>query len=189
MPTYKKCPKEIDALAADLISRFESHAPLTDCKVHIDFVFAYCDRDEETGQPLNNAIMHQGQKALGLTRILNEKDRVKGMGDAEILLDGDWWNQQASEEQQAGLLDHELHHVSLKTVKGQYQHDFIGRPKLKLRKHDVQIGWFAVIAERHGKNSVEQIQAEFIMDNLGQYFWPALAPNPVSKQVTDKKKK
>jgi len=143
---------------------------------------------DDKGRQLNDAITTRGIRALGVTKIISLKERSLDRGDAEVMLDGDWWKI-ATPEQQAALLDHELHHVSLKTVKGQYQHDSIGRPKLKLRKHDVQIGWFAVIAERHGKNSVEQMQAEFIMDNLGQYFWPALAPNAISKQVADKKKK
>jgi hypothetical protein len=190
MPTFKKCPIEITTQAVDILARHESHQPLLDCHVKIDYVFAYCDRDDETGEPTGNAITHQGHKALGLTRIVNEKDRAKGNGDAEILLDGDWWSELATEEQQAALLDHELHHVALKTVKGQIVHDSIGRPKLKLRKHDVQIGWFACIAERNGKNSIEQIQAQVIMDNLGQYFWPALCPNSVpAKQISGGKKK
>lgn len=34
---------------------------------------------------------HHGVKAAGLCRIVNLKDRVKGLGDVEILIDGDWW--------------------------------------------------------------------------------------------------
>ena len=187
MPTFKKCPLEVSTMALGVLKEHQSHRPVLDCEVKIDYVFAYCDRDEDTGEPLNNAITHQGQKALGLTRVIPEKDRVKGMGDAEILLDGDWWTETAGEEEQIALLDHELHHVSLKTVKGVIQHDSAGRPRLKLRKHDVQIGWFACIAERNGKHSIEQMQAATIMDALGQFFWPALAPNKITKQVGNRK--
>ncbi len=34
----------------------------------------------------------------------------------------------------------------------------IGRPQLKLRKHDVEVGWFKCVAERNGAASLERIQ-------------------------------
>jgi len=189
MPTFKKCPQEIHGIANNILTQFESHKLLLDCRARVDLVFAYADRDDETNEKLNDAIKHQGVKALGVARILGLKDRAMGRGDAEIVLDGDWWSETASEEQQRAVLDHELHHLAPKLTKGQFTHDALGRPKLKMRKHDVQFGWFAVIAERHGKNSIEQMQAESLMDTLGQYFWPLLAPTQPAKQVSDAKKK
>jgi len=189
MPTFKKCPPEVRAIGNSLIAEFESHTPLVDAKVNVDFIFAYCDRDEETNEPLNDAIKHQGVRAYGLARILGLKDRVMGRGDAEIIIDGDWWHETASEEQQRALLDHELHHLTPKLTKKQFTYDAHGRPKLRMRQHDVQFGWFACIAERHGKNSIEQMQASSLMDTLGQYFWPTLAPMQAAKQVGNGKKK
>lgn len=52
--------------------------------------------------------------------------------------------------------------------------DDLGRPKLKMRKHDVEIGWFKIIAERHGAHSIERQQAKIIFDTMGQSFWPGL---------------
>jgi hypothetical protein len=189
MPTYKKCPIEVRTIANAILTEFESHAPLIEAKVNVDLIFAYCDRDDETNEPLNEAIMHQGVKAYGLSRILGLKDRVMGRGDAEIILDADWWHGTASEEMQRALLDHELHHLALKIVKGQVMYDVHGRPKLRLRKHDIQVGWFTCIAARHGKHSIEQLQAKTIMDAFGQFFWPELAPAPETKQVASGKKK
>jgi hypothetical protein len=53
--------------------------------------------------------------------------------------------------------------------------DALGRPKLVLRDHDVQVGFFAVIAKRHGMASQECIQSKIIMDAYGQLLWPSLA--------------
>ncbi len=188
MPTFQKCPNDVRELAAKILCQFESHKPLIDAGVKVDLLFAYCDRDD-AGEPTNEAISHHGQKAYGLCRILGLKDRTMGRGDAEIMLDGDWWQETATEEQQSALLDHELHHVALRLKQQQTTFDNLGRPKLRLRKHDVQFGWFACIAERHGKNSIEQIQAASLMDTLGQFFWPALASAQPAKEIGNGKKK
>ena len=174
MPTYKKCPKEVTDLALTILCEFETHKPLLDAKVRVDFMFAMPDLGED-GQPLNDAIPFRGQKALGLTRILGLKERAKGNGDAEVLLDQWWWND-ASEAEQRALLDHELHHLSLKKKKlnGPIEYDDGMRPKLKMRKHDVEIGWFSIVAARHGNSSMERLQAKQIADNYGQYFWPGI---------------
>lgn len=183
MPTYQKCDKEVRTTANEIIDKYESHAPLRDMKVNIDFVFAFCDRDDE-GNPLGHAIVKNGFRCLGVTKLISVKDRAAGRGDAEILLDGDWWNETSTEAQQRGVLDHELHHLSLKKSKGQYVHDCLGRPVMKLRKHDVEIGWFGLIAERNGADSQEQIQAKYIMDSLGQFFWPLIAPPSTSPSLS-----
>lgn len=176
MPTFERCDKSVEHVALSLLGKYEDHAPLLAVEVKIDFVFAYADTDEKTGRPLNEALTKNGIRALGVTRILPLKDRVMGRGDAEIALDGDHWKVISAEEQTA-LLDHELHHLSLKTDKhGNVKYDDINRPQLQLRKHDVEVGWFSVIAQRHGAFSVEQKQAKAIMDNKGQFYWPDVAP-------------
>lgn len=171
MSHYQKCPPEVHAMAAEILREFESHQPVADAGVTFSLLFAFGARDENTGELVNGAITHHGQRALGLCRIVNEKDRVKGCPDAEILLDGDYWPT-VDEPAQRALLDHELHHIALKTKGEQLQFDCAGRPKLRMRKHDVEIGWFKCIAERHGPHSIERQQAQHLMDSCGQYFWP-----------------
>lgn len=185
MATYQKCPKEVREMALELMTKFESHTPLLEIKVMLDFVFALADRDED-GKMKGPAIVRKGFRVYGQAKIVTLKDRALGHGDAEILLDGDWWDEDSTEEQQRALLDHELHHIAAKKVKGQYVYDDLGRPLLRLRNHDVEVGWFKLIAERHGEHSLEQRQAKMIMDGSGQYFWPLLAQ---SSAVTTTKKK
>ena len=169
MPSFKKAGPEVAALAALLLEQYETHASIRDNHVKIDFMFANAFVDEKTGEPIEDAIKHHGVKALGVTTKISLKDRAKGMGDAEVLLDGDWW-EQATPEEQAALLDHELHHIV-----GTSKRDAIGRPIVALRQHDHQFGWFEVIAKRHGQASQEVQQAARMMDQSGQSYWPSIA--------------
>lgn len=173
MPTYQRCPLAINELANELLCEFESHKPLLDAKVKIDFVFAYGDREESTGLLLSYAIVKDGVKTLGLARKMPPKDRAMGRGDAEITLDHDHWDSIGEPERRA-LLDHELHHLSVKIDKRGVVRDDLGRPLLVIRDHDYDFGWFRVIAERHKAASIERIQAAWILEQDGQLFWPAL---------------
>lgn len=173
MPTFQKCPQAVLDLANELLCEFESHKPILTSRARIDYVFAFCDRDDH-GQPKNHAIMHRGNRALGVCRKIKLKDRVLGRADAEITLDGDWW-QLASVAEQRALLDHELHHICVETdSNGKAITDDFSRPKITMRRHDYEIGWFAVIAERHGAASQECVQAAMMLDKAGQFFWPSL---------------
>lgn len=173
MSTYQRCPLAINQIANELLCEFDTHKPLLDAKVKIDFVFAYGDRNEKTGEMLSDAIVKNGVKALGLARKLPLKDRAMGRGDAEITLDHDHW-EKISESDRRALLDHELHHLSVKIDKRGLVRDDLGRPVLTIRDHDYDFGWFRVIAERHEKASIERIQAALILEADGQLFWPAL---------------
>jgi hypothetical protein len=169
MATFKKDYGSLKEMAGKLINQFDNLKWLDDAGVKVDYVYAYATTDED-GKIIGDALKQHGVKALGLCRIVNLKDRAKGMGDAEITVDGDWWECVSTEEAEA-LLDHELYHL-----KPTDKTDDLGRPKLKLRKHDHQFGWFNIIAERHGSASRERQQAKSIMDDAGQYFWPGIAP-------------
>jgi len=158
-------------MAAAILCEFATHKPLLDARVRVDCVFAYSDKDDR-GVPKNNAITRRGQRALGQCRKIKLKDRVLGRADAEITLDGDWWIA-ANDDERRALLDHELHHISVEVdSNGKAVTDDFTRPKIIMRRHDFEFGWFAVIAQRHGKASQEVIQANQMMDAGGQFFWP-----------------
>ena len=160
-------------MAAEILHAFETHAPLLDAGVTTDFVFAYGERDDD-GELTGDAITHHGVKALGLCKKVKLEDRALGQADTRIVIDGDWWST-APEAEQRALLDHELHHIEVKVDKRGLVLDDLQRPVVNLRKHDVEIGWFKVIAARHGIDSQERIQARQIMADNGQYFWPEVA--------------
>ena len=103
------------------------------------------------------------------------------MADVEIQVDGDWWGSQDREEQEA-LLDHELTHIQvLEEANGVARKDKAGRPKIKCRPHDVDVGWFRIVAARNGQHSLERRQAASMMEEQGQYFWPEIITAPASK--------
>lgn len=173
MSTYQRCPQSVPDMAAEILCKYVEHKSLLTGRVKIDYVFAYADEDEH-GMKRGDAIRHHGVKALGLCRRIGLKDRALGRGDAEIMLDGDWW-QKASEAEQRALLDHELHHLEVRMNQfGQIAFDDLQRPKLNLRPHDFEFGWFAVIAQRHKEASQERKQAKTILDSAGQWLWPDL---------------
>ena len=173
MSTYQKCPESVKQMAAEILAQFDTHKPLVEQGVTIDLLFAFGERDP-AGNVISPAIMHHGRSAGGLCRKVSLKDRAKGLADAEIILDGDNWNEMIEPEQRA-LLDHELHHLAIKIDKRGVVKDDLGRPVLQLRRHDAEYGWFTVIAARHWDASQERIQARQLMGEFGQYFWPEIA--------------
>lgn len=194
MPTYKQClptndGAELLKMAKAIVSILNTLGPEHEFldKVKVDYVFAYADLGED-GEPTNDAITHNGRRAYGLCKIVNLKDRAKGNGDAEILIDHDYWKN-IPEEQQRALLDHELTHIQVCLGKnGDMKLDDLSRPKLAIRKHDIEVGWFSAVAKRHGAASIERIQAAEILEMKGQLLWPQLVGSinvtqPVSKQL------
>lgn len=184
MPTYEPADETVIELASEILAKYESHSPLLKHRVKFDFVFAHPTVDEN-GEAHGDAIKKNGVKALGLCRIINLKDRTMGRGDVEILLDFDWWHDEANQSEQAALLDHELHHAEVKMKDGHPKLDNLGRPLIRLRKHDAEFGWFDIIALRHGKFSQERIQAKKLSDEVGQLYWPDLC-GPVAQSLKEK---
>jgi hypothetical protein len=162
--TYEEAPSHVATRANKLIER--NHSDLWKVEARIDYIFAHND----TG----DAVAHRGYPALAVVRIVNLKDRTKGMGDAEITIDAAKYLMM-TEAQQDALLDHELHHlIVMRDDEGLAKTDDIGRPRFRMRKHDWDFGWFNVIAERHGLNSPEVTQAKLIWDHSHQALFPFL---------------
>lgn len=176
MPTtYEKCEQNSEAvdLMNKVLTRHECYQTTLNAKVRIDLLFACAPRNDE-GVILGDAMKDKGHRTLGKARIISLKDRAAGRGDAEVLVDKEWWDD-AGDEERAALLDHELYHIAVKTNKaGAVIRDDLNRPKLRMRHHDVQFGWFKEVAKRNGPYSQEQIQAKQLMDDHGQFFWPAI---------------
>lgn len=157
---FQKAGLEVYELADRLIEEY--YEGLLKVGLAIDLVFAYAQTGK-SGEPTGPAIMHQGYPALGLCRVLSLKDRTMGRADVEITLDGDQWPAMPP-EQQAALLDHELYHIELRFNKlGKLDTDDLGRPKVSMRKHTRQYGWFDEIARRHGNASIEVQQARGLL--------------------------
>ncbi len=160
-------------MAREILCQFDTHKPLLDARVKLDLIFALADRDDH-GAITNDALKLHGRKCLGVARKIKLKDRLMGRGDVEVTLDGDWWAE-ATDEDRRALLDHELHHFIVETdSNGKALTDDITRPKIVMRKHDYEFGWFEVIAARHGKHSQEVQQAKMMVEASGQILFPNL---------------
>jgi len=121
-----------------------------------------------------------GREALGCIRVTKLTERTLGLGDALMILDGESMVAWSSKRLQA-VIDHELRHLMLAKNKktGQIQRDDEGRPKLRIRPHDFEFGWFARTAELYGEESYEVSQArEIVAASWVQLLLPGLEIDP-----------
>lgn len=168
MPTYEPVNEDIRSRVERLVEKY--HQPLKDARVQLDLLWARSTLDGN-GDITGPAIKHQGYPCAAVVRVIGLKDRSKGMGDAEILLDADRWDEWSEEEQNA-IIDHELEHLELaRDSEGAIKRDDLDRPKLRLRKHDHQFGWFDSIVRRHGSNALEWQQHQAFVDGPLKQLW------------------
>jgi hypothetical protein len=150
----------------------ENHGDLHAAGVTITALIA---RSEE-----GPAIKVRGSEAAGSIRITKLTERTCGLGDALMILDGESMIAWSSKRLQA-VIDHELRHLMLAKNKktGQIQLDDEGRPKLRIRPHDFEFGWFARTAELYGEESYEVSQArEIVAAQFVQNFLPGFEIDP-----------
>lgn len=148
MSHYCKADAAVASFVEDVMHQF--HKDLVNADVTVEVLFAHAD-GECPGPP----VTHNGYQALAVLKVNSQKDRVAGLADARIVVDGDGW-EEWSEERRRAVIDHELYHLLLKLNKfGMVKTDDCHRPKLELRKHDWQLGGFEAIVRRHGVEAVE----------------------------------
>lgn len=144
--------------------RAEYHPLLKRVTVGALFVFG----DEEAA-----VLEHQGYPAAAVIKIVGTKERAAGMADALLVVDRYVYGG-LTDPQRDAMVDHELYHlepvIDEHTEKPKL--DSLGRPQLTLRRHDRQFGWFDEVAQRHGDNSLEVIQAKSIVASTRQLYFP-----------------
>ena len=186
MPTYQKANAEQQLLLEDV--RDEFHQDLVKAELRIGMLLAYGTRTED-GEITSPAITHNGVKCAGLAKITSLRERALGMPDAVVIVDGDRWPAW-DEGRRRALLDHELQHFEIQHEPDSLfpKADDLGRPKLKIRPHDFEVGWFKDVAGRHGEASFEVEQAKTLLDSRGQMVFPwapeAPARRPSKSRVT-----
>lgn len=133
--------------------------------VTIGALFVFVDGTEQ-------CLTHGGYPAAAVARITPLRDRAAGLPDAMIVVDRFVYSSLTGPQCEA-LLDHELYHFERVMSKqtGKPKVDAVNRPKLQIRKHDRQFGWFDEIALRHGQHSVEVMQAKAVLDQTGQLYF------------------
>ena len=185
--SYDRAPAEVSERAHKLIGKF--HPDINEADLKIDFIYVR--------NPDGPAVTHGGYRALALCKVVNLKDRAMLRGDVEIQIDAEVYEKMSAAEKDA-LLDHELYHIEIQRedadddsdqgdARGSIRTDDLDRPKVRLRKHDYQFGWFTAIAERHGQASPEVVQAKLLWDENGQAFFPMLMEGGQEKPKKSKK--
>lgn len=124
------------------------HGHLIRAGVTVGVLTAHAPTDDE-GNPKGAALKLHGVRCAATIKVTTQEQRVKGFEDAIIKVDGDRWDTFSPERQEA-IIDHELTHLNPTG-----DTDDCGRPKIKTRSHDVDLGGFTAIVERHGRNAVE----------------------------------
>jgi hypothetical protein len=164
---------------AHLVKLF--HGDILAAGVTVDLISVATDGDDPP-------LMLNGYPCAATVRATSVKDRTKGHADIEITIDEAQWLTMTDAQKDA-LLDHELEHVELviKPKTGRVKLDSHGRPKIKMRKHDVQFGWFHSIAERHGIASGECQQAASLFLDGRQTFFAFIGNEGKVKTLTEAK--
>jgi len=152
--TYTQCSPEIHKTARDIMHTH--HPDLFANEPSFLCIFVDAGIDEE-GNP-KPAIKHQGYPCAGIVKLTNAADRACGKPDFVIQLDHQVWSR-TEEEGRTSLLDHEITHVEPDLdEEGEYQVHSDGRPRLKMRRHDIEIGIFHEVIERHGAAAIDAVQ-------------------------------
>lgn len=141
-----------DATHDFIYAVMKSHHPeLLDAGVSVTALMVLAARDKN-GDAKGPAIKFHGYPAVATIKITNNEDRVAGLTDCVINIDSDRWDELSKREREA-LISHELTHLE---YTGKMDNN--GRPKLKLRLHDVQIGVFLENIKEFGDDSLDKKQ-------------------------------
>lgn len=169
---YLEVGKEVDRLVGETADRW--HPGLKENGVTICVLFVEL-HDGEGACLETPCLNHHGYPAAAIMKINGYKDRVEGKADATLVIDKFVW-EDMNERQQVSLLDHELHHLLVKVDKaGSVKHDDLGRPILKLRKHEFELGGFYSIAARHKRDAVEYLAVTNVAENFSKMDLPLSA--------------
>lgn len=142
------------------------HQSLKANGVKILAIMAYGPRDEED-QLKRPAIRKNGVACGACIRVLPLKERLSKSADAEMLIDGDSWEEYNADIRLA-LVDHELSHLIVKMDKDDnVKKDALRRPMLGTIRDDIVYWGNSQIAERHGENSIEVIAARQLKAKYG----------------------
>ena len=184
MPTYEPIDQQTRILINNVMR--QHHLGLAAADVQVAALFVYAPRDKE-GFPNGHALTSAGGYAASAKiKKTTLKERVLGVGDALLLIDGDQWPEWPDDRRRA-LIDHELTHLQVKWQTppetdeetghvggGLPETDDWNRPKLEIRLHDFQLGGFHSVVQRHGTKAFEMQLINETLDEGGQYLLPYL---------------
>lgn len=169
MATYRQADPEVSAIIKELMAAH--HPQLQECGVRVGALFAYATPDCQTGEPSGPALKKYGLPAVASVRVVSQRDRIGGLPDAQILIDGDAWSDWSDECKRA-VIDRQLQHLEVnRDEDGAVKLDDCNRPRLKIRPPDWLVSGFETIARRHGEASLEVQEARKLADEWGNLLF------------------
>lgn len=151
----------------------EYHPELVKHEVSVGVLMVYDPEDSGA-----RVLKHQGYPAVAVVKINSLEQRAQGMPDATIKIDRAEWDQMP-DRRRIAILDHELQHLEIQYDEAGFcKSDDQGRPKLKIRLHDLVVGGFSCVMARHGDDSGETRQLEVVAEVLAQRSLPFMAATP-----------
>lgn len=146
--TYEKT-NTLNSIISELIETKDYHNDLNVVGVTVQTVFYIHDE----------RLKVRGVHAYAYIKLTNLRERALGQRDATLVVDKAAWDVM-DDDRRVALVDHELYHLAvLRDKDNKLSTDDLNRPKMRLRKHDVEVGWFVQIAQEHGRASIEVMQA------------------------------
>lgn len=163
--TIEKAPPEIVEVCQAMMAKY--HGDLVAAGVTISLLLASDDKGP--------SVKLHGKSCCAVVGINGLRDRIEGKPDVTIIVANEWWRAAKPAERDA-VLDHELYHLVVergpdipdheevegspgelrKFYRPSFKLDKIGRPQVKMRLHDWDLGGFAEIVQRHGEAAVER---------------------------------
>jgi Putative phage metallopeptidase len=164
--TYELVDVTVNRLISEVLAQ-PPHSDLGSAEVTIQAVFA--NNVGEDGN-LCQAVKVHGYPAVAKIQVTSLIDRVYGSADAKLTICHYSWSKM-DKLQRVAMIDHELTHlVTVTDQDGVLKRDDCCRPKLRLRAHDFEVGWFGEVAKRHGESAVEVFQIRCFNDQWGYLF-------------------
>lgn len=155
-------------VSAVFLDRFPA---VYDCtpRIRLSILMALSD------DPLKPALKLHGWPCAAMIKVVSGEERARGGPDAVILIDATRW-QDMNVRRREAVVAHELYHIEVKPEAGndpgKVQVDEYGRPKIKLRAHDWELGGFREIVEWYGDDAVEKRIINTITEDLAQMTLP-----------------
>lgn len=171
MPVYEKPKPEVIKMVNEICEKH--HGELHENDVTVEVLMAHA-KTNENGESNGPPLKKSGYPCAAIVKVNSLEMRVLGHADARITIDGDRWPKLKPDVQRA-LIDHELEHLMVKKDKdGAVVFDDIERPRLRIRAHDHEVGWFSSVVRRHGRASIEWQSVDAISQSCRQMELPFL---------------
>lgn len=182
--SYERAGGKVHEMVTEAMRRW--HPALIGTGVNVDALFV---REYSEDGELLATLTCGGYPAAATMAVVSLKHRALGCGDALLTIDEATWEVLPEPERWA-LLDHELTHLEVVADGGgtvivhpetgelvpDAKLDDLGRPKLRIRRHDIVVQGFREVMARHKRHALESHAVEACRGDDGQYFWSWAKP-------------